>query len=138
LVIPVRCFALQCLAAFGVLVAPAILDVGSRACAAYVAAGTDVASVGMSSADVNDGPAPVPPQLEKNRDGLPNPAGHLQRGGGMAPPSSNSSSGNSPVVADLSDSQLPTCSAAAYYREPPTSIDLSAFIDSILDPPRQA
>jgi hypothetical protein len=137
-VIPVRCFALQCLAAFGVLVAPAILDAGSRACAAYVAAGMDVTSVGLTSTDLNDGPAPVSPKLEKYRDGLPTPAGHLQRGGGMAPPGSSSTSGTSPVVADLSNSQLQTSGAVAYYREPPSSIDLSTYIDSILDPPRQA
>jgi hypothetical protein len=99
----------------------------------------DVSSgAGMSlSADRGDG-GPSKRILDQRSDGLPHLAHHLQGGGGMSAPSSGPSSGPAPVFAVLATAEPPTSGLVVSFREPPTSLQLSAFIDSILDPPRQA
>jgi hypothetical protein len=138
-VTPVRRFALQSLATLVVLIASAIFDVGSRASAAYVAAGADLISDGFAGAAPSEDSQYEPQKFDTNRerDGLP-PPGHLQGGGSMAPPGSGPTSSSSPVVADLSIAEMPMSGLVIYFREPATRFDLPAFIDSILDPPRQA
>ena len=125
----------QCVSAFGVLLAAAVLDLGPSARAAYIPVSGICDSHGLGS-----GPADEPPTnpTDPNLDREPTPAGHLQGGGGMAPSGGNSSSSSTPVAGVLSRSELPADGLVVYFRAPTGSLQLSAFIDSILDPPRRA
>jgi hypothetical protein len=128
---------LQLVSALGTLIALAIFDLGPRAAAAFQTMSAKPASVGLSAAD--DFNSQPNPDSDRERDGLPTPGVQLQGGGGtMTPSGSGPYSGSVPVAGDLSRTELPSDGLVVYYREPPASLDLSAFIDSILDPPRQA
>lgn len=132
-----RRVAFQCVSAVGVLIAAAVLDLGPTARAAYIPVSDPASSVGLGSGPVDAPPAaPIDPNLDRDR--VPVPAGHLQGGGGMAPSGGNSSSSSTPVAGVLSRAELPADGLVAYFREPAAAIQLSAFIDSILDPPRRA
>lgn len=132
-VTPVRRIVLQFVSAVGVLLIAAVLDFGPTASAAYISVAGDTASAG--SVPTDDTPQnPTDP----NFDRTPIPVGHLQGGGGMAPSGSGPSSGSAPAVGILPRTELPADGLVVYFREPAALFDLTAFIDSILDPPRQA
>ncbi len=65
------------------------------------------------------------------------PQGDLARGASTMPSPSYSSS-SSLVAADLAPAKPPTSAIVVYFREPSDSLPLSAFLDSLLDPPRVA
>lgn len=134
----VRRLALQFGTAIAVMIAAAVMDLGPRASAAYVSM-ADV-SVGCGAIASSDCTPSTPPNLnsDRERDGLPALAGYLQGNGGMSSSGSSSSSNTPPVVGNLSRTELPTDGLVVYFREPAASIHLTAFIDSLLDPPRQA
>jgi len=58
--------------------------------------------------------------------------------GGASAPGSASGPGGSGPVGILSQTELPAGGLVVYFREPSASLNLSAFIDTLLDPPRQA
>jgi hypothetical protein len=136
-VIVVRRVALQLVFVVGILLVAAILDVGPRATAAYRSM-ADVSGAGLDVPTDQGTDLPSKRLLGQDQDGLPPIGLHLQGGGGMSAPNSGSASGSAPVFAALTVTELPTSGLVAYFREPPISIHLSAFIDSLLDPPRQA
>jgi hypothetical protein len=122
---------LQFVSAVGVLLIAAILDFGPTASAAYISMTGEVASAGAGP--TNDTPTP-----NFDRDRGPIPAGHLQGGGGMAPSGSGPSSGSASAVGILPRAELPADGLVVYFREPAALFDLTAYVDFILDPPRQA
>ena len=135
----VRRSAIQFVSALGVLVALAIFDLGPRADAAYRSvAVTAPASddLGMSSAD----DAPVPPRelTPAGQKRILPPDALYVPGGGMAPPNSTTSTDAPPGAGCLPQSEPPAGGLVVYFREPAGSLHLSAFIDSLLDPPRPA
>lgn len=137
-VTPVRRFAHQLGIAIAVVIATAVMDLGPRASAAYISM-ADVTEGGgtCTSADhQTDEQRNLTPDREP--DGKIPVDAHLQGGSGMSAPSSSSSSGSVPVVGALTPIDLPPGGLVVFFREPAASIHLSAFIDSILDPPRQA
>lgn len=126
---------LQFVSAVGVLLAAAALDLGPSAGAAYISMAGDSASAGLGAGPTDDTPTtPTDPNLDRQLV----PIGHLQGGGGMAPSGSGPTSGSAPAVGILPRTELPADGLVVYFREPAAVIQLSAFIDSILDPPRQA
>jgi len=132
----------QFVAALGLLIGAAVLDLGPRAAADYVAmpAMTE-ASGGCSLGDASERDSGTPPNYEPERVRTVWPAqpGLLPDGGGMSPTSSGGSpGGSSPAVAVLSPTEPIRNGLVAYFREPAAAFDLSAFIDPILDPPRRA
>jgi len=135
-VILVRRFALQLVAAVVVLTASAVFDLGPRASAAYLsaAAGSGTAATDLgASGPSDDTPAKVNPPRDSRPDAL------LQQGcGGMTPPSSGPTSNPPPVAGHSAATELPVSGLVVYFREPAASFDLTAFIDPVLDPPRQA
>jgi hypothetical protein len=116
----------------------AVVGFGPRASAAYVSM-ADATSPGGVCCTSSDSPATPVRTLDQsqNHDGSPQ-AAHLSGGGGMAPIGTGSSSGSPSVLGHLSSAELPVSGLVVYFREPAASFDLSRFIDSILDPPRQA
>jgi len=134
-VILVRRFALQLVAAVVVLTASAVFDLGPRASAAYLpaTAGNSAAADLGASGPAEDTPAKVNPPRDSRPDAL------LQQGcGGMTPPSSGPTSNPPPVAGHSAATELPVSGLVVYFREPAASFDLTAFIDPVLDPPRQA
>lgn len=125
---------LQIVSAVGVLLFAAILDFGPTASAAYISMAGEVASAGAGPTD--DTPTPTSPNFDRDRG--PIPAGHLQGGGGMAPSGSGPSSGSAPVAGIPPRTELPADGLVVYFREPAARFDLTSYVDSILDPPRQA
>lgn len=134
-VILVRRFALQLVAAVVAMTVSAVFDLGPRASAAYLsaAAGASAASdLGMGG-PTDETPAKVAATP------VPQPTAYLQQGcGGMTPPSSGPTSSPPPVAGHSAATELPVSGLVVYFREPAASFDLTAFIDPILDPPRQA
>jgi hypothetical protein len=116
----------------------AVMGFGPRASAAYVSM-ADTTSPGGVCCASSDSPATPVRALnqDQNRDGSPQ-AAHLSGGGGMAPSGSGSSFSSPSVLGHLTSVELPASGLVVYFREPAASFDLSKFIDSILDPPRQA
>lgn len=133
-VTPVRRFALQLGITIAVVIATAVMDLGPRASAAYVSMADISAGCGTGSSTDSGNYSPDRPLLDRE----PPVAAHLQGGSGMSAPSSSSSSGSVPVAGDLARTELPVDGLVVYFREPAAAIHLTAFIDSILDPPRQA
>lgn len=131
-------FLLNALASVGVLAALTVLDLGPRATAAYLSMASKQASaeldVGASADDDSDSLEKSDPERVYNLQLLNTPA-HLARGASMVPPPSNPS-GSPLVVAALAPARPPTSSLVVYFREPPNSLPFSAFVDSLLDPPR--
>jgi len=133
-----RRFLLQALASVGVLTALAVLDLGPRASAGYLSMASTQAGaefdVGASAETGSDSLLKVDPERVYHVQ-EPNPQGDLARGASTVPSPSNPSL-LLLVAADLSPAKpLPSC-VVVYFREPSDSLQLSAFIDSLLDPPR--
>jgi hypothetical protein len=135
-----RCV-IQFVSAVGVLVALAIFDLGPRAGAAFLTMAGKAAPAELGATAPADGAPDAAPERQPggDHDRLPAPAVHLQGGGSMTPPSgSGPSAGSPPVAGELPRTELPSGGLVLTYREPAAAFDLSAFIDSILDPPRPA
>jgi hypothetical protein len=115
----------------------AVMGFGPRASAAYVSM-ADTTSPGGVCCTSSDSPATPARTLDQNHKHDEFLLAHLSGGGGMAPTGTGSSSGSPSVVGHLSSVELPVSGLVVYFREPAASFDLSRFIDSILDPPRQA
>ena len=125
-------FALQTVSAVGIVIAMAVLDFGPRANAAYLSIGVRQESAGCSTDATN-------PARESNLVKRPPvPSAQLQGSGGMSSPVSGPSSGSTAAVAYLPPVLPPVDGLVVYFREPDAALRLSAFIDSLLDPPRQA
>jgi len=117
----------------GVLIASAILDTGSRASAAYLS--TASRSVG-SGAGTRTDEAPADP----SRDNRERDERHLvtnQPASAGTSSSSNAPSNPTSQCADLPPKEPPPGNLVAYFREPAVRLELTKYIDSILDPPRQ-
>lgn len=127
---------LQIVSAIGVLLIAAILDLGPTASAAYISMAGDAASAGVGAGPTDDTPKP-PTDPNLDREHPPIPLGHFQ-GGGMAPSGSGPSSGSAPVAGIPPRTELPADGLVVYFREPAALFDLTCYVDSILDPPRQA
>jgi hypothetical protein len=134
----VRRSGIQFVSAVGVVIALAVFDLGPRAGAAFwPAAGTASAAGYGTLGPTTDADSLPPPGPDNDRTGLPVAADLVPGGGGLsAPSSSGPSSGTSPVAGDLPRTEPPAGGLVVYFREPAARFDLSAFIDSILDPPR--
>jgi hypothetical protein len=132
----VRPFLTRALVTVGVLTALAVLDLGPRASAAYLSmASKPSAGLGAeAAADVPDSPPePKAEPVRHERFGLV--TGHVPGGGAT---SSNSvSSGPTSPAADLPPREPPAGGLTVYFRQSEVLLDLSAFVDSILDPPRR-
>ena len=124
-------FAFQTVAALGIVIASAVLDFGPRANAAFQTTIGNMESAGSSE-------TPNPLRDSKEVQKRPMPSAHLQGGGGMSSPSSGPYSGSASVVALLPRVEPPVDGLVVYFREPDAAFRLSAFIDSLLDPPRLA
>jgi len=122
-----------------VLLTEALLDVGARGQAAYQPVLSTQATSNCGMADPDDGPIPSEPARADARRVLTLDALHTpSTGGSMTPPGTGSSLETSPGAAHLTQAERPTNALVVYVRESSSSLDLSAYVDSILDPPRPA
>jgi hypothetical protein len=121
----------RALASVAVLTALAVVDLGPRASAAYLS--TVDRSVGATTAP--DTPPTAPPQAHRNHDGQ-HAFGNQPTGAGTTG-SSGGSSGPSSPAADIPPKEPPTSNLVVYFREPALRFELTKYVDSLLDPPRQ-
>ena len=129
----------QFASALGVLVALAAFDLGPRACAAYQSVAVNTAAaddLGMSANDVPTLPRDLTPKNQKRVTQVD--ALYLPGSGGMTSPTSSSSPDGPPGAGCLPPSDPPADGLVVYFREPAGKLDLSAFVSTILDPPRVA
>jgi len=135
----VRRSAIQFASVLGVMVALAAFDLGPRACAAYqsvAVAATASDDLGMSASDAPVLPRGLAPKNSKRVtqvDSL-----YLPGSGGLSSSSSTTSPDGPSGAGCLPPSDPPAGGLVVYFREPAGSLDLSAFVSSILDPPRPA
>lgn len=128
----------QFLAAFGLLTALAVLDVGPRAAAAYLSAGDAAVSAGYGLDGTDDTNPADPPNANRERDGAPALTAHPGGIGGTASHGCGSAPCPVPVVGYLPPGRLPESELVVYFRESPASPWPFLLIDSLLDPPRRA
>jgi len=131
----VRLFLTRALASVGVLIATAILDTGSRASAAYIS--TASRSVGESSG--MEAPAaelPTNPLQAERQHNERHLLTNQPTGAGGTSSSTNGPSGPNAPAAELPLKALPPGNLVVYFREPAVHLELSKYVDSILDPPR--
>jgi len=128
-------FGTRALVALATLAALAVVGSGPRAAAAYLpSAGTGSWDrVGLESGDQ---PSVSPDRVapDSDRDGLPSQTSQ-HTGGGMTPPGSTTG-GDHPPAGYLPCAGLSPDGLVVYFREPVAVLDLSTFVDSLLDPPR--
>jgi hypothetical protein len=131
----VRRFLTLALASVGVLIVFAILDVDSRASAAYLSTvSRSVGATAGTSAATDETPGNPSPANYK-RSELPLLANQLAGTGTTN--SNNGPSGPSSPAATLPPKEPPPGNLVVYFREPAVRLELTKHIDSILDPPRQ-
>jgi hypothetical protein len=131
----VRRVAVQFVAALGLMIASAIFNLGPCANAAYLTTADSMRSASSAaSANTRDQSR----DLQESHKRRPIMIEDLQSSGGCSSPSSGSASGSSPANGLLSPLDLPTSCLVVYYREASIRLDFSWFIDSLLDPPRDA
>lgn len=126
----------QFVSALGVMAALAAFDLGPRAAAAYQSV-----AVPAPASDDLDASAPALPQdlAPKGQKRVTHvDALYLPGGGGMSSSSTTTSPDGPSGAGCLSPSDPPAGGLVVYYREPAGVLDLSAFVSSILDPPRVA
>ena len=130
-----RRFLIRALVVVGVLTATAVLDLTPRAAAGYLTVAAPAASASLGDSDPTSPtePSPVAHRLVL-KDGLP--VAVPQQSGGMSTTGSSQSGGDGPVTGIVSTIELPTDGRVVYYREPSSQLQLSQFIDPLLDPPR--
>ena len=124
--------AIQLVLAMGVVTALAVFDFGPRANAGYLSMTSKHESVGTAVA--HDETSKNPCLVERS----PLPSLQFLGGGGMSTTNTNPLSGSSAAAAFIPQVELPVDSLVVYFREAAASLRLSAFIDSLLDPPRFA
>ena len=129
----VRRFARPSLAALGVVIATAVMNLGPTARAGYQpVAGPVAAGVGL---DDDSGPAP-----HQQSPGDPDDSPAIQArdgssGGSMAPvPSAAGGHGSS--AGFVLPAEVPPANLVVYLRQSADRLDLAAYSTSILDPPR--
>lgn len=125
--------------ALAALFLQSILDLGPRAEAAYQSIAIASVSDGCAIGEPSDS-TPADPTRVAEKASPTAPALHVpgSSGGMSSPPGSGSSSGASPGVAHLLQVERPASVLVVYVRESAAALDLTAYSDSILDPPRLA
>jgi hypothetical protein len=132
--VSVHRFLILALASVGVLIASAILDVGSRASAAYLSTSTRSAGTTAGAGTPTDETPTNPFRVKGERldlrlfANLPTSAGTSSSGNGPSSPSI--------PCADLPLKEPPPSHLVVYFREPSARFKLTKYVDSILDPPR--
>jgi hypothetical protein len=128
----VRRFLTRALASVAVLTALAVLDLGPRASAAYLSA----ADRSAGSCSLPDAPptAPADSPNARQRDGQ-HAFANQPAGTGTTNTTGGSSGPNAPA-AELPPKEPPAGQLVVYLREPAVHLELSKYVDSILDPPR--
>ena len=133
--VSVRRFLTLALASVGILIASAILDLGSRASAAYLSTTSRAVGAGSRTSAPTDETPADPSHADRQRVDLrlfanqPASAGTSSSGTGPSGPSA--------PCADLPLKEPPPSHLVVYFREPSARFKLTKYVDSILDPPRQ-
>jgi hypothetical protein len=138
--VSVRRFLILALTSVGVLIASAILDMGSRASAAYLS--TASRSVGAAGTGAGTGAGTATDETPGNpanykRGDLPALANQPAGAGTTSSGTSGGPSGPNSPAAELPPKEPPPGNLVVYFREPAVRLELTKYIDSILDPPRQ-
>jgi hypothetical protein len=137
-------FIVQSLAALGILIASAIVDLGPRADAAYQSVGVKAdsgldasAGAGMAMGDEAENTPEAKPDDQKPKVPVHWDYGHANNAGGGA--GSTSGPGSGPTISTaglISSCDLPPPNLVAHFQTLSTRLALAKLSSSILDPPR--
>jgi hypothetical protein len=129
-------FSIRFLIAICILAVSAVLEVGPRASAAFALSVGSVESHQVSESGANsDSPFSIY-LIDPDNGPIPQPCLHNGGSGGMSSPDSSSASGSSPVFGDVTRVNSERTDLVVYCRERAALLYDSAFVDSLLDPPR--
>jgi hypothetical protein len=120
----------------GVLTAAAVVELSPRAAAGYLTVATPQTStsLGAESGDTDpSAPSPIANRLYWQQS---LPYFTPSQSNGMTSTGTGGSSTDGPPSGMTLLTDLPVGGMAVYYREPSSRLELSRFIDTVLDPPR--